>query len=181
MGEDNEESKRRSEYCDKTPDAQNMVELGNLVGIILHMVLTQHQRKEGNAGSVRRRRITKKGSAAQNIVTRPLMLRNASIGSAVPLAQLIVTRPLKLRNALIGSAAQLIQLIVTRHLMLGNAMIGIAAQITQLIVTRPLMLGNALIGSAVQLTQLIVTRPLMLGNALIGSAVLAQLIVRRLL
>merc|ERR1711872_829215 len=107
MGEDNEESKRRSEYCDKTPDAQNMVELGNLVGIILHMVLTQHQRKEGNAGSLRRRRmITKKGSAAQNIVTRPLMLRNASIGSAAQLAQLIVTRHLMLGNAMIGSAVQ---------------------------------------------------------------------------
>merc|ERR1711872_471324 len=139
MGEDNEESKRRSEYCDKTPDAQNMVELGNLVGIILHMVLTQHQRKEGNAGSVRRRRITKKGSAAQNIVTRPLMLR----------------------NALIGIAAQITQLIVTRPLMLGNALIGSAVQLTQLIVTRPLMLGNALIVSAVQLAQLIVTRTLM--------------------
>merc|ERR1711872_658707 len=141
MGEDNEESKRRSEYCDKTPDAQNMVELGNLVGIILHMVLTQHQRKEGNAGSLRR--ITKKVSAAQNIVTRPLMLRNASKGSAVQLAQLIVMRPLKLGNALIGSAVQLTQLIVTRPLMVGNAMIGSAVQLTQLIVTRHLMLRYA--------------------------------------
>merc|ERR1711872_892858 len=148
MGEDNEESKRRSEYCDKTPDAQNMVELGNLVGIILHMVLTQHQRKEGNAGSLRR--ITKKVSAAQNIVTRPLMLRNASKGSAVQLAQLIVMRPLELGNAMIGSAVQLTQLIVTRHLMLGNAMIGSAVQLTQLIVPRMMM---AAVGSVAKLAK----------------------------
>merc|ERR1712025_437357 len=128
--------------------------LGNLVGIILHMVLMQLRQYKGeNAGILKLMIKVMKGSVAHLIVTiktalrgsvrqRQLiqMIRMIMIGSA---AQLIVLRPLNILTALIGSA---VQLIVPRPLNILTALIGSAAQ---LIVPRPLNILTALRGSAV--------------------------------
>merc|ERR1712025_700105 len=147
--------------------------LGNLVGIILHMVLMQLRQYKGeNAGILKLMIKVMKGSVAHLIVTiktalrgsvrqRQLiqMIRMIMIGSA---ALLIVPRPLNILTALRGSA---VQLIVPRPLNILTALIGSAAQ---LIVPRPLNIVTALIGSA---ALLIVLRPLNILTALRGSAV----------